>query len=284
MKKTAIFALVLLLLAVFVSCNDEKIEETTNNTLPVATTVGSYATEETTAAPTTENVAPTYILTTHYGETMPTVVTTEFNLANEQAIQIVNPTSPDISFSVPEMSAPQVVSSSIPTTKPTTSKTTTAEPQTEVEETTAKESSRRAVSISSYSVASNNDIVISVELQGWNGGIRTGKITFVNVILDGEKKTVSGYVNGSDDGTGCATVTVYTNKISPASDSSIEITVPAGSIKSKAGDQSNMAFSISTTISGTGEGEDSEATQSATSTTKSETTAPSSESSVAETN
>lgn len=251
MKKTAITALVLLLIVVlFAACdNGKENEETTTNIVP-STTNSENA--NTTTAPTelsNENSAMTYVLTTQQGQTMPTVVTTIFNLANEKNNEVITATAPDFSFTVPSMSAPQVVSSSAPTKSTTTTKTT-ASKETEPEETTAATKTRKTVNISGWSVSPDNDIYISIDRSGWTNGIKSGKITFVNVTVNGEKKTVKGYINGSDDGAGNATITVYTSSIIPEEGADVTVTIPAGSVTSKSGDLSNVAFSVSTSFAG----------------------------------
>lgn len=252
MKKTAITALVLLLIVVlFAACdNGKENEETTTNIVPGTTT--NFENANTTTAPTelsNENSAMTYVLTTQQGQTMPTVVTTLFNLANEKANEVITATAPDFTFTVPSMSAPQVVSSSAPTKNTTTTKTT-GEKETEQEETTAATKTRKTVNISGWSVSPDNDIYISIERSGWTNGIKSGKITFVNVTVNGEKKTVKGYINGSDDGAGNATITVYTSSIVPEEGADVTVTIPAGSVTSKSGDLSNVAFSVSTSFAG----------------------------------
>lgn len=274
MKKTAIAAVVLLLVVLLAACGDGKeTEETTTNVLSTTTAPVSANTTAYSNEVSNENVAMTYILTTQQGQTMPTVVTTLFNLENEKANEVVTSTAPDFSFTVPEMSAPQVVSSSA-ATKATTTQKTTSTKETEVEDTTAATKTRKTVNISGWSVSPDNDVYISIDRSGWTNGIKSGKITFVNVTVNGEKKTVKGYINGSDDGAGNATITVYTSSIIPEEGADVTVTIPAGSVNSKAGDLSNVAFSVSTSFAGSVENDSgSEASVNASATEVSETAA-----------
>lgn len=255
MKRTIAAVLVVLLLATLVACNkkDDETQTTVNTTLPVATTTAPSA-ENVSQTSSANSENPTYILTTQHGQTMPTVVTTLFNLANEITTQVTSATEPSFEFTVPSMSAPEVVSEKISTTVTTTSKSeeteATKSEETEPEETTKPDSEKERkyldFSSAAYSESSKN---ISAEFSSdnWNGGIKTSKISGIKVSYDGVTKEVSGYVRQSGD---YATITIYTSDLNIPSATLVSFTVPAGSVVSKKGDQTNMAYSASISTGG----------------------------------
>lgn len=190
MRKLLPFILLFVLVVVLSACKNGGDTETT---APGAQTLfpGVSAAESTTAAnsPAVQNVANTYVLTTTPDTPMPSVPTTQFNIANERVADpyTTQPLSTDINFTVPNMTAPVVNSSALPSTQPastarptnnsvTTTKkptaaTTTTNPMVNAKPVRVElndvsiSGSKAIVTISSGSYKSNST-VISVKVNG----------------------------------------------------------------------------------------------------------------------
>lgn len=242
MKKMIAGVLALLMVAFLVACNDNKEGETTLNTTisPATTTAASQ-----TATKDAQSVGMTYILTTQQGQTMPTVVTTLFNLANETtAAPAETVTAPDFSFTVPSMTAPNVVSEQLSTTATTTT-TATTEKQTEPEGTTVPDSekTRKYLELNSYAFNSSENIELEFSLDNWNGGVRSKSLSNeITVSYDGTSKKITGYVKQSGD---VILITLYTKSLNIPEDTTVNFVIPAGAVVSKNGDQTSMEYSAS---------------------------------------
>lgn len=252
MKKAIALILVLLMAVFFASCKKgEEIESQTietSNTLPTAT-VGQdiYTTTAPTEAPTiTEQTAETMILTTQYGETMPTVVTTKFDPARETTEATV-----PVSFEIPTMTAPTVYTSEIPTTKATTTTETETEhtEPTEPKNESSDGKTRKALEFTSVSSSpSSKNIVIEFEANGWNGGVKSGKFNASVTTDDGKTGTVVGRVVGIQSSDENFSVVIPIEDIVTEDTISVAITLPAGAVTSRKGDQISKTFTASKTL------------------------------------
>lgn len=245
MKKYISLLIAFVLLFTLAACNGDKEDETTT-TLPlsVETTVNPVSVSQTEA----EN--PTYILTTQYGETMPTVVTTKFDLSNEVTVTTAaSTTTPEFNFTVPSsMTAPEVISEQLSTSATTKGQNSEGDKETTTEEATKTESEkeRKNFDVSSYCINSTGNIEFSFELAGW-GGIKAGKISGISISYDDISSTVDGYVKQGSDG---GLITVYTKDLSLPSSTVISCTIPAGVVVSKSGNIYNMSYTFSITTGG----------------------------------
>ncbi|MGN0468818.1 MAG: hypothetical protein ACI4GY_08855 [Acutalibacteraceae bacterium] len=271
MKKVIALALVIIIAAIFTACkkDDENSELTTLNvTMPTATTTAQNPSELTQAA----DEPATMILTTAYGETMPTVVTTVFNLANEITTAIdVNPELTTGDMSIPDVFTSQITTEATTTTQPTTESTTagtepidnetTAEDpdnqsdttadeggenqDTTIEETTvAKDPVLKDIVSSSTAVSSDGKIILDIDPNEWNGGVKTKKISIVTVEYDGKKKSVSGTVIGMTDNADNSQIIINTDELNIPEGASVNITIPAGAVVSKQGDQTSKQMIV----------------------------------------
>lgn len=246
MKKYISLLIAVLLLFSFAACGGK--EETPTTTLPLI---------ETSTAPvidvvqTTVPENPTYILTTEYGQTMPTVVTTRFDLANEittAPTTAPSTTAPDLSFTVPSMSAPEVLSEQISSTVPGTlnqgQNGENSGSDTPAGETTkpADERERKNLEFNSSSFNSTGNLELCFDSAGWNS-IKSGKVSGITVTYDGKTQTVEGYVKQGSDG---GVVTVYTKNLAIPSNTVVTCSIPAGVVVSSNNKQYNMSYTFST--------------------------------------
>lgn len=250
MKKYLSLLVAAVLLFALAACGDDT-EPTT--TLPVIETTTAPSVVDVVAT-TVANEKPTYILTTEQGQTMPTVVTTAFNLADEITTEPTttapSTTAPDLSFTVPSMSAPEVLSEKVSSTAPSV----TATPNTDSgnsgntehseNETTkpADERERKNLDFNSSSFNSTGNLELCFDTAGWNS-IKSGKVSGITVSYDGKTQTVEGYVKQGSDG---GVVTVYTKDLKIPSDTVVSCTIPAGVVVSSNNKQYNMAYTFST--------------------------------------
>lgn len=241
MKKYISLLIAVLLLFTLAACGDDT-EPTTTLPFIETTTAPIVDVVQPTNAP--EN--PTYILTTEYGQTMPTVVTTRFDLANEittaPTTAAPSTTAPDLSFTVPSMSAPEVISQQISSTK--SQESNVSNDNTQSDETTkpADERERKNLDFNSSSFNSSGNLELCFDSAGWNS-IKSGKVSGITVTYDGKTKTVEGYVKQGADG---GIVTVYTKELSIPSDTVVTCTIPAGTVVSSNNSQYNMSYTFST--------------------------------------
>lgn len=252
----------------FAACKKQEVETTTlASTMPFATT---KATESGQSAEVSNNAAGmTMILTTAHGETMPTVVTTLFNLANE----ITNAIDVNPDLTVGSMDIPPVSTSEIPTlpsTDPLTVPTLPSDNSTEVtepidRETTTQNESQggsdepasseenvdpvpKTVEIGSTATSSAGKVVIDFNPSGWNGGVKTKKISIITVEYDGHRKSVNGSVIGISDNADNAQIIINTDDLKIPEGANATITIPAGAVVSRKGDQISREISSQVTF------------------------------------
>lgn len=243
MKKYISLLIAVVLLFTLAACGDDT-EPTTTLPFIETTTAPIVDVVQPTNAP--EN--PTYILTTEYGQTMPTVVTTRFDLANEittaPTTAAPSTTAPDLSFTVPSMSAPEVISQQISSTQSAPGVTDNSGENSGSDETTkpADERERKNLEFNSSSFNSTGNLELCFDSTGWNS-IKSGKVSGITVTYDGKTKTVEGYVKQGADG---GVVTVYTKELSIPSDTVVTCTIPAGAVVSSNNSQYNMSYTFST--------------------------------------
>lgn len=241
MKKYLSLLIAVLLLFTLAACGDD--ETVTTTTLPVIETTTAPVVEV--IQPTNAPENPTYILTTEYGQTMPTVITTRFDIANEittSPTTAPTTTAPDLSFTVPSMSAPEVISQQISSTQSSQSDITgensgsdeTTKPQDERE--------RKNLEFNSSSFNSSGNLELCFDSSSWKS-IKSGKVSGITVTYDGKTQTVEGYVKQGSDG---GVVTVYTKELSIPSDTVVTCTIPAGAVVSSNNSQYNMSYTFST--------------------------------------
>ena len=248
MKKYFSLLIAVLLLFTLAACGDDKAE--TPTTLPYIETTTAPAIVDVVQTTAAEN--PTYILTTEYGQTMPTVVTTRFDLANEittAPTTAPSTTAPDLSFTVPSMSAPEVLSEQISSTVPGTLNVpgqtgNSSGDNTAADETTkpADERERKNLEFNSSSFNSTGNLELCFDSAGWNS-IKSGKVSGISVSYDGKTQTVEGYVKQGSDG---GIVTVYTKDLAIPSDTVVTCSIPAGVVVSSNNKQYNMSYTFST--------------------------------------
>ena len=249
MKKYISLLIAVMILFTFAACGDEQTE--TPTTLPYIETTTAPVVEV--VKPTSAPENPTYILTTEYGQTMPTVVTTRFDLANElvtaPTTTAPSTTAPDLSFTVPSMSAPEVLSEQLSSTVPGTlnvpGQTGGSEGSNSSADETTKpqdERERKNLEFNSSSFNSSGNLELCFDSSGWNS-IKSGKVSGISVSYDGKTQTVEGYVKQGADG---GVVTVYTKSLSIPSDTIVTCTIPAGVVVSSNNKQYNMSYTFST--------------------------------------
>lgn len=248
-KKIVAVAAGIFLVASLVSCNRSGGSDTT--TMPVltgATESTLQVGQSTDTAAQTANANPTYILTTQQGQTMETVPLTGFSL-DTTATTIAIPSD----FTDPSLDNPSVVTvvittlptqattSTVTTTKPTS---TTTQPTTS-EPTTAAEKVSKYVDIVSCGTDPNNgNFIITFDPSGWDGGVKNST-RFISVEIDGKTFPAKATVSGKPDADGNATIKVYTSELEPSDGCVITVSLPAGLVVSKNGNQMSTAFDSS---------------------------------------
>ncbi|MBQ8503661.1 MAG: hypothetical protein IJ491_05215 [Clostridia bacterium] len=242
-KVAAVFLLLALLTAVFVSCDKDESEETTHAPLTGATT----SAPSTTSAPvstTDPNANATYVLTTSPDKTVPWGETTRFSTT---AISTTSPTGIVIQIPSDENTNPVTPSySQAPTTIPVTSTgadTTTAP-------TTTKPVVKKSVSVSTGSSAFSDDTTLIIDIDGsdWSSQF-VSNTQYLPAYIDGNNtgKNVKCTLNSKPDAAGNYTITVDVSELSLSSGANISITFPEGFIQTKAGTQYSNAFEINST-------------------------------------
>lgn len=246
MKKAIALILVLIMAVLFASCKKDDADITTTGSFPIETAIPGETTANIPVAQseTTDNGNPTMILTTQNGQTMPTVVTTPFNPANETTQATV-----PVSFEIPSMTAPDVYTATVPTTaKPTT--TTTQPPHTEPTEAKTEKGdtsdsagkTRKSLEMTSFGFSASKNITIEFEANGWNGGVKSGKFNASVKTDNGKTSSVMGRVVGIQNSDGYFSVVVPVGDIVDEEVSQVTISIPAGSVTSRNGDQSSKSY------------------------------------------
>ncbi len=258
MKKAIALTLVLVIAVLFASCKKNEGTETSTNesqaletvgTLPVSSgvqNVGSSADSTESQTTTAKATGETMILTTNYGETMPTVVTTKFNPANETTEATV-----PVSFEIPSMTAPSVYTSAIPSTeRPTTSTTATEHTEpTEPKNQSSEGKTRKSLEFASYGISASKNITIEFDANGWNNGVKSGKFNASVKTDDGKTSTVVGRVVGIQSSDGNFSVVIPVEDIVTDEVSSVNVTIPAGAVTSRKGDQTSKVYTATITTS-----------------------------------
>ena len=246
MKKAIALTLVFIMAVLFASCKkDEEPGLTTTETLPIATQASNQPTQTPVSQTEAEQqTGVTMVLTTNYGETMPTVVTTAFNPANETTQATV-----PVSFEIPNMTTPDVYTATVPsTTKPTT--TTTQPPHTEPTEPKTEKGdtsdsagkTRKSLEMTSFGFSASKNVTIEFEANGWNGGVKSGKFNASVKTDNGKTSSVMGRVVGIQNSDGYFSVVIPVGDIVDEEVSHVTISIPAGSVTSRNGDQSSKSY------------------------------------------
>lgn len=251
MRKLLPFVLIFILVVVLAACKNSGDEQTT---APGAQTLfpGVSVTESTTAA-NVQNVANTYVLTTTPDVVMPSVPTTQFNIANESVADpyTTQPLSTDINFTVPNMTAPVVNSSALPSTKPastavpTSNSVTTTTKKPSATTTTNPMVNAKAVSVGIADVAfSGKKAIVTI-----SGGNYKSNSTVTSVKVNGETydNIPCRISSGNLDGLGNQQIVIDLSSISADIEegTSVSGSVPAGFLRSKDNKTYNKAFSFS---------------------------------------
>ena len=271
MKKLLPLFLVLVFAVVLAACGDDEGQTTINITQPTATTT---APQDMSAGSETDPNG--VLLTTQFGETVPTVYTTAFDISYEATNTSF--TVPGDDLSVPNVTPPVVVTDYVPTTQapptslfpdltddtsdteddggtePSATKTPGGTDESEstdsvsLTEETSYNSGESPSNKPLYSIGSSNDergnITIIFDYADWSR-IKSQKAN-VKVSCNGKTKTCKGTVNGVDDN-GAFEYVVDISSMNPSDGDYITITFPKGAIKTINGQQSSAAFTVSLT-------------------------------------
>lgn len=273
MRKLLPFVLLFVLVVVLAACKNSGDEQTTvpgGQTLfpGIATTTETAASNESSV----QNVGNTYVLTTTPDMTMPSVPTTQFNVANESTAAAdpftTQPLSTDLSFTVPNMTAPIVNSSSLPSTTavPTTITTTgdlvssttssrasentaSSKPTATTEKATTKPTQNaKAVTVGINDVGlSGSKFLITL-----SGGDYKSNSTVISVKIDGETydnipcKISAGSINGD----GGQVIVIDLSGVSGEVYEGAQVsgTVPGGFLQSRDGKTYNNPLGFSAGI------------------------------------
>lgn len=271
MKRILPFSLIVVLLLCFAACGDDEGTTTINITQPTATTTAApLSNPEGSPDVSGEGI----VLTTAFGETVPTVSTTAFDLSAELSTSLVIPGE---NLTVPDVTVPVVVTDFAPTTippsvteQPTLPSTTpsTSEGGTEPSTTdengqtatqgqsedastdpseteTSYSSEERADNKSLYSSGSSNDdrgnIEIIFDYSDWDR-IKSQKAS-AKVTCNGKTKTLKGTVNGVND-EGYFTYTIDISSLEPSNGDLVIITLSKGAVQSLNGQQSSASTTV----------------------------------------
>ena len=259
MKRFLSLLLIVLLAACFVSCGDDDTTTTINITQPTATTTAG-----TSAEPVTD--ANGMVLTTAFGQTVPTVETTPFDIdAEATATSFVVPGD---DLTIPIVTPPVVVTDVAPTTYlPSTttqyifpsddqpSSTDRTEPSSTAEGGSSTDVSGTDTSETQYnpddgeqnklpicesSAYDGKNLTLSFNYADWDR-IKSQKAT-VKVTYNGKTKSCKGTINGVDENNQFFFVVDVSDLNIPEEDYYVEVTFPKGAIKSINGNQSSQAF------------------------------------------
>lgn len=222
--------------------------------MPTATTVAG-ATENESVSQKSDEPA-TMLLTSAYGQTMPTVVTTQFNLT-EQAITTgidLNPSLTTMDMSIPDVFTSQIVTEPTTSASPNSSGTEPDNSEATNEKTTTRKSeeptspqkvSFKSVETNAQATTPDGDITFDFDPAEWNGGVKTKKISIITVEYEGKTKTVTGSVLGLADDAGNAKISVLLGDLKIPEGTTVNITIPAGAVVSKKGDQQSNQMTAS---------------------------------------
>lgn len=258
-KKVIVFALVSAIVFSFAACKkSEDNNTTTQTTNPLATVDVSG---NNTSDGVTKPEPVTMILTSAQGETMPTVMTTPFEITTQSSptgfqgdftIPPITPMNPGVSQITPmnPVTYPDPNTSSstnAPATEPSDQETTQI--STEPEDTTIPESERKYIS-PDFDVNSNRrgDFIYDIYPEEWDkgGGVASNSSELIVVEVNGEEKVVKGVISGKPDSAGSYKLTVYSSDLKLKDGDTLNITIPANFIRST--DGSRASYEINTTV------------------------------------
>lgn len=257
MRKLLPFVLVFALIVVLAACKNGDDAQTTDPGAQTLFPGVSQTTAPTSADPAVQNVANTYVLTTTPDTPMPSVPTTQFNIANESVADpyTTQPLSTDISFTVPNMTAPVVNSSALPSTQPSTAASSASSNGGNGTSTTKKPSATtttnpmvnaKAVSVGINDVAFNGSkLIVAI-----SGGNYKSNSTVISVKVNGETyNNIPCRISaGNLDGLGNQQVVIDLSTVGEIEGSThVSGTVPSGFLRSKDNKTYNKAFGFSVT-------------------------------------
>lgn len=260
MRKLLPFILAFAIVVCLAACKDKN-EPVNPNTISTSSPFGSTSSQPSQGSAidvsnaTAGNAAQTYVLTTAADMTMPTVLTTAFNVANESVSNdpfTTQKVTTDISFSSSAITAPVVNTTALPsvptvttadegkTTEKTDGKTTTKK---KTESTTS--ASAKAVSIYHAGVGldgSRKNIVYSIDPAC--GNFKSNS-TVISVTVNGEEfDNIPCKISASNlDASGCQQVFIDLSGVEDlAEGSTVSFSVPAAFLNSKDGKTYGKSF------------------------------------------
>lgn len=255
MKKITAIFMILAVLVLFVSCDNN---DNPTTTLPPINTgyVPSDSTQQsettdTTAAPTVQSV--TYVLTTSPDKTVPWSETTRFDIASVSiptttgSYLPVNPTAGNIdrpSVNTSQIPSQSTTGSSLPIPSESTSAPILSTKPKTTKATTAVNSTPTQLVINDTSYNSSTGIVtLAVSSDGWMSDF-AAKSQNIKIIVDGEEiqTTVPCNVTTKTNADGCPIITLDLSSQSLRSGSNVTFTIPAGLVVTKAGTQYNTSY------------------------------------------
>ncbi|MBQ1967819.1 MAG: hypothetical protein II356_07580 [Clostridia bacterium] len=272
MKRITVIFLILAMLALFASCNDDNNPTTTMPPIatgyvpsdPGTTTPSDSTgalTETTSEVPTASSVGVTYILTTRADKTVPWSETTRFDHNT-----VIVPTTtgsyltgaPDVNPTAGNIQKPSVNTSQLPTQQTATTPTadpfptgatsttkgtiTTKEKTTKATTAANKTPTQLVINDTSYN-SSTSLVTLAVSTDGWMSAF-AAKSQNISIIVDGEKipTTVPCSVTSKTNADGCQLITIDLSSQSLNSGSNVTFTIPAGLVQTKAGTQYNTSY------------------------------------------
>lgn len=240
-KKVIVLALTIVIALSFAACKkggSEDASTTLSATLPIATTANQVSVN---AVP----VSATMILTSANGETMPTVVTTVFDLSKAASTEpIFNLTTSDITPVDPMTS--QIIQPILPTESSTNPSNSTepsehtepTERTTSKEEVTVPENQRKYVNADfEMNFDRKGNCIYDIYSDEWkdHGGIKTNHSDLIIVEVNGTQKAVRGSILGKTDAAGNYKLTVQTGDLNLKDGDVLNITVPRSFLVSNDG-------------------------------------------------
>ncbi len=258
MKKITAIFMILAVLVLFVSCDNN---DNPTTTLPPINTgyVPSDSTQpsdttDTTAAPTVQSV--TYVLTTSPDKTVPWSETTRFDIASVSIPTTtgsylptggidVNPTAGHIdrpSVNTSQIPSQSTTGSSLEISSATDPTLTTKEKTTKATTAANKTPTQLVINDTSYN-SSTGIVTLAVSSDGWMSDF-AAKSQNIKIIVDGEElqTTIPCNVTTKTNADGCPIITLDLSSQSLRSGSNVTFTIPAGLVQTKAGTQYNTSY------------------------------------------
>ncbi len=266
MRKLLPFVLAFVIVVCLAACKDKN-EPVNSNTITTGALPGAVSTpvsqqslqSQDVGSPSDGNVPETYLLTTAADMTVPTVMTTAFNIANESVSSdpfTTQPITTDINLTSSAITAPVVNTTALPsvptvtttdkddktTGKEDESKTTSSEKETQESTTNA---SAKAISIVDAGVGldgSGKRIIYSIDP---SCGSFKSNSTVISVTVDGEEfDNIPCKISASNlDASGCQQVFIDLSAVEDlAEGSTVSFSVPAAFLNSKDGKTYGKSF------------------------------------------